>query len=207
MGSYCNNFNNQLVSMDKSQAPNTIPTQPATPTGHNDNGLLDGPGYPADSDSSRTDEEHQQPVPITSWRLGKLLGAGAFGSVYEGLNNLTGEVFAVKQVHLTKNEALKGRVAEHIKALEAEVAVLQQLSHENIVQYHGTQRTEDNLNIFLEYVAGGSIASLLQNFGALEESVVRLYTKQILRGLEYLHNRKIMHRDIKGANILLDPKK
>ena len=51
----------------------------------------------------------------------------------------------------------------------------------------GTEKTEEALNIFLEYVPGGSIASLLAKFGSFKESVVKLYTKQILLGLEYLH--------------------
>lgn len=74
------------------------------------------------------------------------------------------------------------------------------------MQYLGTERTEDAINIFLEYVPGGSIASVLAKFGPLQESVIRSYTRQILRGLEYLHQRGIMHRDIKGANILVDKK-
>uniref|UniRef100_A0A7S1X2H0 Protein kinase domain-containing protein n=1 Tax=Tetraselmis chuii TaxID=63592 RepID=A0A7S1X2H0_9CHLO len=61
-----------------------------------------------------------------------------------------------------------------------------------------------SLNIFLEFVPGGSIASLLAKFGSFTESVIRVYTKQILLGLEFLHTHQIMHRDIKGANILVD---
>ncbi len=149
----------------------------------------------------------QPPAPQApiNWTKGKLIGAGAFGRVFQGLDNDTGHIMAVKQVALTKDETLKGRVAEHIKALEAEVAVLRQLNHKNIVRYLGTERTDDTLNIFLEYVPGGSIASLIEKFGPLQENVVRLYTQQILQGLEYLHQKKIMHRDIKGANILVDP--
>lgn len=139
-----------------------------------------------------------------NWTKGKLIGAGAFGRVFQGLDNDTGQIMAVKQVALTKDESLKGRVTEHIRALEAEVAVLLQLNHINIVRYLGTERSEDTLNIFLEYVPGGSIASLIEKFGPLQESVIRKYTQQILKGLEYLHQKKIMHRDIKGANILVD---
>lgn len=144
-----------------------------------------------------------QTVPL-NWTKGRLIGAGAFGRVFQGLDDDTGQIVAVKQVALTKDEALKGRVAEHVRALEAEVAVLLQLNHRNIVRYLGTERTEETLNIFLEYVPGGSIASLIEKFGPLKPSVIRMYAQQILRGLEYLHAKKIMHRDIKGANILVD---
>nr|AVG22649.1 MAPKKK2 [Plasmodiophora brassicae] len=58
--------------------------------------------------------------------------------------------------------------------------------------------------VFLEYVPGGSIASIIKRFGKFNENLVRVYTRQILYGLEYLHRHQIMHRDIKGANILVD---
>ena len=150
------------------------------------------------------DDAYAQQQLVFNWTKGKLIGAGAFGRVFQGLDNESGQIMAVKQVALTKDETLKGRVAEHVKALEAEVLLLRQLNHCNIVRYLGTERTDDTLNIFLEYVPGGSIASLIEKFGPLQESVIRKYTQQILRGLEYLHQRKIMHRDIKGANILVD---
>ncbi|KAG1359054.1 hypothetical protein COCNU_08G005000 [Cocos nucifera] len=73
-------------------------------------------------------------------------------------------------------------------------------------RYLGTVREEDTLNIFLEFVPGGSISSLLGKFGSFPESVIRTYTKQLLQGLEYLHQNGIIHRDIKGANILVDNK-
>ena len=64
----------------------------------------------------------------------------------------------------------------------------------------------DHLNIFLEYVPGGSVTSLLRNYGAFEEPLVRNWVRQILLGLNYLHSRDIIHRDIKGANMLVDNK-
>ena len=65
---------------------------------------------------------------------------------------------------------------------------------------------DDHLNIFLEYVPGGSVTSLLRNYGAFEEPLVRNWVRQILLGLNYLHERDIIHRDIKGANMLVDNK-
>ncbi|KAK9061986.1 hypothetical protein SSX86_019170 [Deinandra increscens subsp. villosa] len=140
------------------------------------------------------------------WRKGELIGCGAFGRVYMGMNLDSGELLAVKQVSVVVNTASKDKTQAHIRELEEEVKLLKNLSHPNIVRYLGTGREEASLNIFLEFVPGGSISSLLGKFGSFPESVIRMYTKQILLGLEYLHKNGIMHRDIKGANILVDNK-
>ena len=65
---------------------------------------------------------------------------------------------------------------------------------------------EEHLNIFLEYVPGGSVTALLRNYGAFEEPLVKNFVRQILKGLAYLHEKDVIHRDIKGGNILVDNK-
>ncbi|KAG5529063.1 hypothetical protein RHGRI_029658 [Rhododendron griersonianum] len=85
-----------------------------------------------------------------------------------------------------------------------EIILLSQLSHPNIVQYYGSELGADKLSVYLEYVSGGSIRNLLQEYGAFREPVIQNYTRQILYGLAYLHGRNTVHRDIKGANILVD---
>ncbi|CAM8993274.1 unnamed protein product [Rhodiola kirilowii] len=144
-------------------------------------------------------------VPIR-WRKGELIGCGAFGRVYMGMNLDSGELLAIKQVSIAVNSASKEKTQAHIRELEEEVTLLKNLSHPNIVRYMGTAREDDSLNILLEFVPGGSISSLLGKFGSFPEPVIRMYTKQLLVGLDYLHKNGIMHRDIKGANILVDNK-
>ncbi|XP_042482219.1 mitogen-activated protein kinase kinase kinase NPK1-like [Macadamia integrifolia] len=145
-------------------------------------------------------------APPIRWRKGELIGCGAFGRVYMGMNLDSGELLAVKQVLIPANNASKEKAQTHIRELEEEVKLLKNLSHPNIVRYLGTAREEGTLNILLEFVPGGSISSLLGKFGSFPEPVIRMYTKQLLLGLEYLHKNGIMHRDIKGANILVDNK-
>ncbi|KVI04718.1 Protein kinase, catalytic domain-containing protein [Cynara cardunculus var. scolymus] len=67
------------------------------------------------------------------------------------------------------------------------------------------EQVDDKLYIYLEYVSGGSIYKLLQDYGQFGELAIRSYTQQILSGLAYLHAKNTIHRDIKGANILVDP--
>ncbi|KAJ3679198.1 hypothetical protein LUZ60_017209 [Juncus effusus] len=150
----------------------------------------------------------EEEAPRIRWRKGELIGAGAFGQVYMGMNLDSGELLAVKQVVIGSSSASKDKdkAQAHIRELEEEVKLLKNLSHRNIVRYLGIVREENTLNILLEFVPGGSISSLLSKFGSFPETVIRMYTKQILQGLDYLHCNKIIHRDIKGANILVDTK-
>ncbi|MCO5559944.1 hypothetical protein L7F22_013548 [Adiantum nelumboides] len=162
----------------------------------------------ASMDSAETmSDRSKHPIPKANtirWRKGELIGAGAFGSVYMGMNLDSGQLLAVKQVLIAAKNVAKEKSKAHLRELEEEVKLLQNLSHPNIVRYLGTARDDGALNIFLEFVPGGSIASLLGKFGSFPEPVIRMYSRQLVQGLEYLHQNGIMHRDIKGANILVD---
>ena len=140
-----------------------------------------------------------------SWQRGQLLGSGSFGKVYFGLNTRTGELLAIKQIEYGGMGPSDSAV-NTAHALQREVCCLQALSHPNIVRYMGVERDDvrGTVSIFLEYCAGGSIASLLEKFGAFQEALARTYIRMVLEGLAYLHARQIMHRDIKGANVLVD---
>ncbi|KAL2259163.1 hypothetical protein VTK26DRAFT_7249 [Humicola hyalothermophila] len=143
------------------------------------------------------------------WMKGALIGQGSFGSVYLALHAVTGELLAVKQVETPSpgaNSQNDSRKKSMIEALKREISLLRDLRHPNIVQYLGCGSSAEYLNIFLEYVPGGSVQTMLNSYGALPEPLVRSFVRQILNGLSYLHNRDIIHRDIKGANILVDNK-
>ena len=125
------------------------------------------------------------------WKRAEVLGQGAFGVVYLGLNLDTGELMAVKHM----NYSLESMSRKELASLENEINMLRSFRHPNIVRYIGTELNASNtLCIFLEYISGGSIKSLISKFGPLNESVVKSYSRQLLLGLEYLHRNGIAHR-------------
>ncbi|EGB04224.1 hypothetical protein AURANDRAFT_3341, partial [Aureococcus anophagefferens] len=136
------------------------------------------------------------------WRKGDLIGAGANGRVYLGLEEDTGAIIAVKEILFTKNE----QDLEELVQMQEEIELLRSLHHPNIVTYLGTDVCDDDqtLYIFTEWVPGGSIQALVTKFGRLSEAIVRKYVAQLLVGLDYLHEQQVIHRDIKAANILVD---
>ncbi|RAL05565.1 STE11 family mitogen-activated protein kinase kinase kinase [Aspergillus ibericus CBS 121593] len=144
-----------------------------------------------------------------NWMKGSLIGEGSFGSVFLALHAITGELMAVKQVEIpsaTKGTEFDKRKNSMVTALKHEIELLQGFHHPNIVQYLGTAADDQYLNIFLEYVPGGSIATMLKQYNTFQEPLIKNFVRQILAGLSYLHSRDIIHRDIKGANILVDNK-
>jgi hypothetical protein len=141
------------------------------------------------------------------WMKGHLIGKGSFGCVYFGVNLNTKEVMAVKQVEMMPlplkrqvDDSGGKRRQKMVDALRMEISLLRELNQENIVQYLGFDVEGNTISVFLEYVDGGSVASMLSRFGCFEKALVQSFSRQILSGLEYLHERSIIHRDIKGAN-------
>ncbi|XP_011352805.1 mitogen-activated protein kinase kinase kinase 19 isoform X4 [Pteropus vampyrus] len=122
--------------------------------------------------------------------------------VYCGLTN-QGQLIAVKQVALDTSDKLA--TEKEYRKLQEEVDLLKALKHVNIVAYLGTCLEENTVSIFMEFVPGGSISSIINRFGPLPEMVFCKYTKQILQGVAYLHENCVVHRDIKGNNVMLMP--
>lgn len=116
---------------------------------------------------------------------------------------------AVKQIPLVNengNNSDTENIQNSMQEQQREMMLLKELNHENIVRYFGSTTDENFLNIFLEYVPGGSVQSMLNSYGPFEEPLIRNFVRQVLIGLSYLHGEDIIHRDIKGANILIDIK-
>ncbi|KAF4135994.1 Protein kinase domain [Phytophthora infestans] len=140
--------------------------------------------------------------PITQWKRGELIGEGTFGKVYKGLNIATGELFALKEIEIHSRP--NDDQVTQMQKLGEEISLMNNLSHKHIVRYKGSYRSENHFYIFMEYVPGGSIASMLKQFDAFSEDLIRIFTRQIVQGVAYLHEMGIIHRDIKGANVLVN---
>jgi len=125
------------------------------------------------------------------------------GLVFRALDQKTGEVIAVKEVALDTGQGGSGEALRG--ALENELKIGQALRHPRIVSFLGYDFIGQSLYIYAEYMPGGSIAQVLQQFGPLGEYLMPKCTREAAEGLEYLHRQTppILHRDIKGANLLV----
>lgn len=112
-------------------------------------------------------------------------------------------MIAVKQVALDVSNS--DTAEKEYNQLEREVDLLKNLHHQNIVGFLGTALSGNMISILMEYVPGGSISNVLNRFGPLPEKVLALYTRQIVEGVVYLHDNRVIHRDLKGNNIMLMP--
>ncbi|CCE64598.1 hypothetical protein TPHA_0I00920 [Tetrapisispora phaffii CBS 4417] len=139
-----------------------------------------------------------------AWMKGEMIGKGSFGAVFLSLNITTGEMMAVKQIEVPSYGSQSETMLNTVEAMKSEVSTLKDLDHLNIVQYLGFEMKHNIYSLFLEYVAGGSVGSLIRMYGRFDDKLIRHLTNQVLEGLSYLHSQGILHRDMKADNLLLD---
>ncbi|KAK5993380.1 Serine/threonine-protein kinase svkA [Cladobotryum mycophilum] len=123
------------------------------------------------------------------------LGRGSFGVVYKGIEKATGETVAIKHIDLESND-------DDIQDIQAEIAVLSTCASPYVTQYKGSFLRGHKLWIVMEYLGGGSCLDLLKP-GNFSETHIAIICRELLFGIQYLHNEGKIHRDIKAANVLL----
>ncbi|XP_076904740.1 uncharacterized protein LOC143560296 [Bidens hawaiensis] len=126
----------------------------------------------------------------------ELIGRGSFGDVYKGFDKELNKVVAVKVIDLEESE-------DEIEDIQKEIAVLQQCRSQYVTEYYASYLHRTKLWIVMEYMAGGSVADLIQPNQPLDEMSIAYILRDLLHAIEYLHTEGKIHRDIKAANILL----
>ena len=135
--------------------------------------------------------------------LEKRLGGGAFGEVFLTKKKGDNKYYATK-----KYEREKVEKTEFMKYLKNEILILQALNHPNIVKYVDLKKTKKHMYLVMEYCNGGELSKALEKYQLkygkpFDEELVQHFMRQIISAFKYIHNQKIMHRDIKLENILL----
>ena len=127
------------------------------------------------------------------WQQGKFVGGGTFGNVYQAVNLDSAEIMAVKEIRISDPKLM----TPAMKSIKEEMTVLEMLDHPNVVKYYGIEVHRDKVYIFMEYCEGGSLANLLEHGRIADETVIQVYAWEMLQGLEYLHSKGVVHRDVK----------
>ena len=136
---------------------------------------------------------------ISFYKFGRVIGKGAFGKVNIGLHVLTGRIVAIKSFNKTKFPDEKYK-----KKIMNEINLMKNLKHFSVVKLLDTIETDKYILLIMENILGGDLLSFIKKRNKLPEKIAKFIFKQLLQSIKYIHNKNIVHRDIKLDNILID---
>ena len=137
---------------------------------------------------------------LNFYKYGRIIGQGAFGKVNIGLNILTGRIVAIKSFDKKK----LSMNSENMKKIIYESNLMKKLNHPNITKILEMFEDEQYFLIIMEYINGGNLFSFVKKRRKLSEKTAKFLFRQIILGIQHIHSKKIVHRDIKLENILMD---
>ena len=137
---------------------------------------------------------------LNFYLYGRLIGQGAFGKVNIGLNILTGRVVAIKSF----NKKTLNKNGDNMKKILYETNLMKKLNHPNVTKILEMFEDEEYILIAMEYINGGNLFSFVKKRRKLSEKTAKFLFRQIILGIRHIHSQKIVHRDIKLENILID---
>ena len=136
------------------------------------------------------------------------IGNGGFGKVYKAIHNSSKQIYAIKIIDYTKgNNNDKSNISFNYKSIQQETSLMRLVNKSDyIIKYYGSyySRESNTIWLILEYCSSGSAVDLMLSMGrTLSEVEVSTIMEMVLKGLMYIHKLNLIHRDIKGANIML----
>ncbi|KAF9058053.1 hypothetical protein BJ165DRAFT_1333851 [Panaeolus papilionaceus] len=140
------------------------------------------------------------PTSIKDFDIIKPISKGAFGSVFLAKKKATGDYYAIKV--LKKADMIAKNQITNVKA--ERMILMKQAESPFVAKLYFTFQSKDNLYLVMEYLNGGDCAALIKSLGCLPEEWTKNYIAEVVLGLEYLHQRGVVHRDLKPDNLLID---
>ncbi|KAG8918276.1 hypothetical protein FRC00_012640, partial [Tulasnella sp. 408] len=148
----------------------------------------------------------EQEIPF-KWTQGGELEFELSNPIYLAMRHEDGTLMTLKQAEIARDDwdtEKKAQAASALDSLRKEYELLSDLKHPSIIVCYGAEQTADAFNVFLEYIPGGSIESLVVKYGAFEESLAKAFARSIVEGVAYLHSQSVTHNAISTNTIFVD---